>query len=84
LAQPFTEVEFIIKTVYIMDFPTIITPNAESKWKVQTASYGNQVPFYFGGSTVPNVIGIARFKPIRTESITMKPSVKINQQLLRY
>jgi len=67
-----------------MDFPTIITPNAEQHWKVQTASFGNQVPFYFGGSPIPNTIGVPKVKPVKTESITIKPSVKINQQLLRY
>jgi hypothetical protein len=67
-----------------MNFPTIVTPSQDQHWKVQTASFGNQVPFYFGGSSVPAVIGIPKVSAVKTDNITLRPSLKINQQLLRY
>jgi len=66
-----------------MNFPTIQTGDKQDHWKTQTASFGNQVPFYFGGSAVPFVIGTPKFKPIKTANITV-PEIKINQQILRF
>lgn len=65
-----------------MNFPTITTP--DRLWSVQTASFANQVPFYFGGSPVPFEIGIPKTTDVKKNTIVRHPSVKINHQLLRY
>jgi len=66
-----------------MNFPTIQTGDKCDNWKIQTASFANQVPFYFGGSSVPFVVGIPKLKPAKHATITV-PEMKINQQILRY
>ena len=66
-----------------MNFPTIQTGDKQDHWKVQTASFGNQVPFYFGGSHVPFIIGTPKLKPVKTANIKV-PEMKINQEILRY
>jgi len=65
-------------------FPTIQTPDKDDYWRIQTASFGNQVPFYFGGSSVPFTIGVPKLRPLKEETKPEKPSIKINQQILRY
>jgi hypothetical protein len=65
-----------------MNFPTITNP--DRLWSVQTASFANQVPFYFGGSPVPFEIGIPKTPDVKKNTIVRHPSVKINHQLLRY
>ena len=66
-----------------MNFPTIQTGDKCDHWKIQTASFGNQVPFYFGGSSVPFVVGTPKLKPVKTANIKV-PEMKINEQILRY
>lgn len=66
-----------------MNFPTIQTGDKQDHWKIQTASFGNQVPFYFGGSAIPFEVGIPKLKSIKTSNIKVA-EIKINQQLLRY
>jgi hypothetical protein len=53
-----------------MYFPTIIDPK---DFKVQTASAGNQPPFYFGASNVPLTLGKSR--PSRSQ-IRLRKLVK--------
>ena len=66
-----------------MNFPTIQTGDKQDHWKTQTASFANQVPFYFGGSAVPFTIGIPKVKPVEHAKVKV-PEMTINQQILRF